>query len=70
MNLLYYLILEKVGNKNKFYEISVHMNRVIMKYGTENSNKFITLFKQFDDENKMEKYINKLLDEKLKKGYI
>jgi predicted DNA-binding WGR domain protein len=55
VNVLYYLILEKVGNKNKFYEISVCVDCIIMKYGTKHSNKFIILFKQFDNKNKMEK---------------
>jgi predicted DNA-binding WGR domain protein len=69
-NVIYYLILKKDGNtENNFYEISLNSNCVIMRFGKENNDKFITLTNCFDNKSEMDKYINTLLDKRTKDGY-
>lgn len=63
------LILQNTtDNSDKFYEISIEKNRVITRYGKVGS-KGISAFKEFDDDDEMKKYIEKILNEKKRKGY-
>jgi DNA ligase 1 len=70
--LIYSLILENVGGEKKFYEISVEKNskwnRVITRYGKYGS-RGISVFKEFDDDDDIKKYIQKVYHEKIRKGY-
>ena len=69
---IYSLILENNETEKKFYEISVEKNsqwfRVITRYGRYGS-KGISVFKEFDEEEEMKKYIDKIYREKIRKGY-
>jgi DNA ligase 1 len=69
---IYSLILENTEGEKKFYEISVEKtpqwNRVVTRYGKYGS-KGISVFKEFNDDNEMKKYIQKIYHEKVRKGY-
>lgn len=67
-DILHYMTCTE-GGSNKFYEIYVENMRVISRYGKVGLNGS-SVFKDFETDDEIEQYIDKLVQEKSSKGYV